>query len=314
MTGYVKLWRGWRDNPVLRDPERALAWLWLIENAAWKPGRVWIKGQSVDLERGELSFSVRFLAEQWGWSKSAVDRFLTVLRNEGMIQTRSKTGTPCDHKAGQGQSILTICNYVRYQSIEDADRDNSGTTTGTTAGQQRDKEEESKKERIEESDAARAHASEADAAAKPAGIDPREGWDDDRVSLANLANRFAVAGGVALDFRKLPDAIDQVKVWLALTTDTELIESAIRQVVATTKQKRISSLSYFTGAVGDAIARKEAPRNGRHRSEPETLASLALRLAAGADEPGQGGEERLDRLGGSSQPVLAAIAFGGAAG
>lgn len=306
MTGYVKLWRGWRDNPVLRDPERALAWLWLIENAAWKPGRVWIKGQSVDLDRGELSFSVRFLADQWGWSKSAVDRFLAVLRNEGMIETRSKTGTPCDHKAGQGQSILTICNYVRYQSVEDADRDNSGTTTGTTAGQQRDKEEESKKERIEESAAARASAREAEPAEKPAGIDPREGWDENRVSLANLANRFAVAGGIALDFRKLPDAIDQVKAWLALTSDTELIESTIRQVAAARKQKRISSLNYFTGAVGDAITQQEAQKNGQSRNrsggaEPSfselALAALAeLRSGEAANLGGGGNDARL-RLG-----------------
>lgn len=302
MTGYVKLWRGWRDNPVLRDPERALAWLWLIENAAWKPGRIWIKGQSVDLNRGEMSFSVRFLADQWGWSKSAVDRFLGVLRREGMIQTRSKTGTHNDHNAGQGQSILTICNYVKYQSSEDGDRDNSGTTTGTTAGQQRDKEEESKKERIEESvgDGAQARADTA------SGIDPNEGWDPESQTLHGLANQCAVVGGVRLDFKNLPKALDQVKAWMAFGADTELILSTIRSVVTKTDQQQINSLRFFDGAIRKAVAQQEATRNG-HRADSSTsgeptfgqlaMARLAELEQGGSASLGFGGDGEPRKLG-----------------
>lgn len=148
MSGWIKLHRGWRDNPIFRGTfSRADAWLWLIENAAWKPSKAWIKGESVDLKRGDLSFSVRFLAERWGWSKSAVERFLIALRHEGMIETRSKTGTTAGHKAGQGQLIITICNYGIFQGDDLPDWDNRCTETGTTAGQQRDKEEEEEEDK-----------------------------------------------------------------------------------------------------------------------------------------------------------------------
>ena len=149
--GFFLLHRGWRENPIFRGEfSRADAWVWLIENACWKPSRTRIKGETIELERGELSFSIRFLAESWGWSKSRVDRFLSDLRDEGMIETRSKNGTVKRHKAGQGQSIISIVNYRKYQDNDHEDagqqkpkqRDNSGTT----AGQQRDKEEQGNKE------------------------------------------------------------------------------------------------------------------------------------------------------------------------
>ena len=127
MAGYIKLHRGWRNNPIFgREYSRGDAWIWLLENAAWKPARIKIKGKVLTLERGELSFSQRFLAEAWSWSKSRVDRFLAELREEGMIQTRSKNGATAGHKAGQGQSILTICNYTKYQDNEDVVRGNDG--------------------------------------------------------------------------------------------------------------------------------------------------------------------------------------------
>ena len=59
-----------------------------------------------------------------------------------MIETRAKSGTTAGHKAGQGQSIISICNYAKYQTPEVVERDNSEAQDGTTAGQQRDKEEQ----------------------------------------------------------------------------------------------------------------------------------------------------------------------------
>ncbi|WP_374412719.1 hypothetical protein [Novosphingobium colocasiae] len=138
MTGFIVMDRGALDHPLLKDADRFRAWFWLIANAAWKPTRTRIKGTMVEIDRGDLTFSVRFLAERWGWSKSRVDRFLSDLRGEGMIETRSKIGTTAGHVAGHGQSIITICNYDKYQSSQGADRDNAEPEIGTTAGQQRD--------------------------------------------------------------------------------------------------------------------------------------------------------------------------------
>lgn len=146
MSGYILMHRGWQDNPIFDREEysRRDAWVWLIESASWKPTRVRVKGDMIDLERGELCFAQRFLAEKWGWSKSRVDRFLKALAAEGMITVRTKNGATADHAAGQGQSIITICKYDKYQAPEGVERGNVEPQTGATAGQRRTKEEEGK--------------------------------------------------------------------------------------------------------------------------------------------------------------------------
>jgi hypothetical protein len=143
MTGYVAMSRDWQDHDLFAGDEysRRDAWAWLISQAAWKPTTARVKGAKVELVRGELCFSQRFLAEKWGWSKSRVDRFITLLRDEGMIETRSKIGATTDHPAGQGQSIISICNYAKYQSATQRERGNVEPDIGATAGQQRGKEE-----------------------------------------------------------------------------------------------------------------------------------------------------------------------------
>lgn len=152
--GYYQMARGWMENDFFsQEPftERE-AWQWLIEQAAWRPSRAKVKGTIVALERGQLSFAVRFMAEKWQWSKSRVDRFLKRLVAENMVKIASKnrdnSGTTAGHPAGQGQSILTICNYDKYQSPKDGERDNVETPADPDAGQQRDKEEEGKKKEI----------------------------------------------------------------------------------------------------------------------------------------------------------------------
>ncbi|MEW9855913.1 hypothetical protein [Novosphingobium sp. M1R2S20] len=162
--GWICLHRGWRDNPLFKgEYSRADAWVWLIENACWKASRSRIKGEAVELQRGELTFSQRFLADKWGWSKSRVDRFIADLRDEGMIETRSKNGATAGHSAGQGQSIITICNYAKYQDVSEVERGNAESKNGATAGQQRGKEEQGNKFSGRESG-----ASASNAKAKPA--------------------------------------------------------------------------------------------------------------------------------------------------
>lgn len=152
MSGYYQMARGWMDNDFFdKEPftERE-AWLWLIEQASWKPSRVKIKGTMVEIKRGQLSFAQRFLAEKWQWSKSRVDRFLKRLTSENMIETCSKNGATAGHSAGQGQSVITICNYDKYQALPTSERGNDEQQSGATAGQQRGKEEEEKENKKKE--------------------------------------------------------------------------------------------------------------------------------------------------------------------
>lgn len=107
------------------------AWMWLISEAAWKPTRTRIGTLMVELGRGQLAHSVRFMAERWGWSKSRVDRFLG----------RLKIGTLIETDAGQGVNVITICKYSEYQKVGVPSGTQTEPRSGTAAGQQRDREE-----------------------------------------------------------------------------------------------------------------------------------------------------------------------------
>lgn len=127
--------RGIWDHPMFESREpfsRREAWLWLVSSAVWKGKTIFVDRKRVTLGRGQLAFSVRFMADQWGWSKSSVARFLDVLKTETMIETQ----------AGQSITIITICKYDEYQRVSLPDRDTKRDNDGTQAGQSRDKEED----------------------------------------------------------------------------------------------------------------------------------------------------------------------------
>ena len=142
MTGFFAVDRGWRDNPVFRgEYSRGEAWLWLVENAAWKPTKFDVRGKTVTLNRGQICVSRDQLAKVWDWSSSAVERFLTRLQTEQMIE----------RETGQGRTIVTICDYEK-NSDQNAE---AGQQTGQQTGQQSDsnrtaKEQGNKETREEE--------------------------------------------------------------------------------------------------------------------------------------------------------------------
>jgi hypothetical protein len=123
--------RGIFEHPAFqREPfTQREAWLWLVSEAAFKERSKRADGKVINLQRGQLCHSIRFMAEAWQWSKSRVDRFLTMLENRDMLRSETGTRTP----------IITICNYSEYQRVSLPERDKSGTTSGTRAGQERDK-------------------------------------------------------------------------------------------------------------------------------------------------------------------------------
>jgi|GEM_PF-2071207 hypothetical protein len=110
--GYIAIARGILDHPIVgaRKPfSRLEAWAWLLLEAAWKPRRVHMSNDRVhgvlELERGQLSHSLRFMADKWGWSVKKLRRFLVWLETDQMITTQTDTG----------QTLITICKYNDYQ-------------------------------------------------------------------------------------------------------------------------------------------------------------------------------------------------------
>src|SRR3546814_20682416 len=83
------------DHPLFKgQPQRAYAWLWLLSKAAWKRTPFDIKGVIVTLERGQVCTSRHQLAAERGMSPSAVERFLTRLKTEQMIDQDNEQVSP----------------------------------------------------------------------------------------------------------------------------------------------------------------------------------------------------------------------------
>ena len=108
-NGFIIIPRCIFDDPLLHNGTRFRAWLWLVSEAAWKPRRVIVTNgrtsEIVELGRGQLSHSRRYIAKAWGWSEKRVRTFLNRLEKDGMI----------DLKAGRHQTVISICNYDIYQ-------------------------------------------------------------------------------------------------------------------------------------------------------------------------------------------------------
>ena len=121
-NGYIKLYRKCLENEFfLEKPfDRWRAFEYLLISARYKPSRVILKGQVIELEAGQLIVSEKKLAEKWDWSRGKVRRFLSLLESLQMIQVNGTAyGT-----------LVTIENYTKYQ----CDGTSDGTTDSTTDG------------------------------------------------------------------------------------------------------------------------------------------------------------------------------------
>jgi hypothetical protein len=125
--------RGLFDHDCFADEpftERE-AWVWLISEASWRARVRRVGRVVVDLKRGQLAASLRFLADKWQWNKDAVDRYLARLRGRDMIATDSATGI----------NVITICNYDVYQRTSLPDATAAATEHETDLRQTCDKTE-----------------------------------------------------------------------------------------------------------------------------------------------------------------------------
>lgn len=118
-TGYFTVPRGWRDMPALRATTsltRPEAWLWMLEEAAWKSRPVNVQGYTVALQRGSFCHSLRHLAKEWGWTKTRVENFLARLAQDTNVVLETRTG----------QTMVTISNYDQNTDRVESDRTASG--------------------------------------------------------------------------------------------------------------------------------------------------------------------------------------------
>lgn len=151
--GFICVARGLLDHPIVgvrsNTPySRTEAWQWLLLEAAYKPRRYQAGAVLVDLQRGQLAHSTRYMARAWTWSEAAVRRFLSRLK------TGAGTGAMIDASTDAGVTVITICNYESYQSRKEKDDAPSDATsdaqTDAKVTQQRRRKEQGNKETKEE--------------------------------------------------------------------------------------------------------------------------------------------------------------------
>lgn len=135
MAGTIEISRELIHHPIvgIQHPERYIAWTWMLVEARWKTAEkpILIAGKPVILERGQLSHSLRFMADKLPLSVQQLRTFLKRLQNQHMIKIENNTG----------QQVITICNYDKYQlapsdintaSTQRATRDQHSINTAST--------------------------------------------------------------------------------------------------------------------------------------------------------------------------------------
>lgn len=146
----MRLHRDLIAHPAFRNDAEAMAFAWLFARAAWKGCRVRYKGHAITLQRGQVAISVRDMADALDRDKAWVERLFKRLKSETMIETRVETGV----------SVVTICNYDKYQPRGDTDKTDGETPVETDARQTRDTEQRT--EEVKEEDRSEAKASSPD--------------------------------------------------------------------------------------------------------------------------------------------------------
>jgi Arc/MetJ-type ribon-helix-helix transcriptional regulator len=145
MSGYVRSQRDRFGHPLFVGEKfcRGYAWDWIIAKAAWKETTYDVKGKIVDVQRGQFVASPDEMAKAWNWSRSSVIRFLLRLKTEHMI----------DQSAEHNKTLITVCNYDKYQAEDVETEQDRGRKSGHKADTKRTAKEEREEGKEREAEA-----------------------------------------------------------------------------------------------------------------------------------------------------------------
>lgn len=138
--GYIAVSRSIFEHPLFKNRDDwTVAWVKLIAAAAWKPQAHSGRWGSAHVNRGQLASTVRALAAMLGWPKSSVEYFLDRLEASEMIgkeQFRTRINTKDTVKNSQRITIITICNYDKFQIKPRLTNGKVGQGVGQGVGQE----------------------------------------------------------------------------------------------------------------------------------------------------------------------------------
>ena len=124
MEGWIKLHRQIIDNEFYLSEKftRIQAWIDLLMLATIKPRTVFIRGNAIKIERGQLCWAVYSLASRWQWNKRTVLRYLSMLTKKQQIEYKVHNRIT---------TVITIQNYDRYQDDTQQSAQQSGNRVHT---------------------------------------------------------------------------------------------------------------------------------------------------------------------------------------
>jgi hypothetical protein len=125
MVGTIRVSRDFFDDEAFQSEafsERE-AFLWMIMEASFRQREKRVGNAVVSLDRGQFAHSTRFMARTWKWPETTVRRFLDRLKKRRMVECAT----------GAGVTVVTLCNYDRYQ----ADGRAAGAETAQAPARQR---------------------------------------------------------------------------------------------------------------------------------------------------------------------------------
>ncbi len=125
-TGWIRLHRSILDDKIysLGEFSYGHAWIDLLLLAEYKPREKHVNKVSVELDRGQLVVSIRYLASRWKWGEKKVRCFIDKLERYEMITVKKSAAA----------SVVTIVNYEKYQAETFFEQENRGTLKGTPQG------------------------------------------------------------------------------------------------------------------------------------------------------------------------------------
>lgn len=136
MSGYVLAYRAAWTHEIFNDFLEAAIWNFLFQNAFWEDGVRNFNGTIIPLKRGQIAITPRYIAQGFRISERGARSVIQKLEKAGMLTTKPT------NKA----TIITICNYEKFQGFEKTDDTtereqvtNRARTTGANKNQ--DKQE-----------------------------------------------------------------------------------------------------------------------------------------------------------------------------
>ena len=135
-AGYIKLYRKVRNNSLWHDQpfDKAHAWIDLLLRTEYSETIDTKRGILIALKPGEIGCGLKQLADNWGWSRGKVSRFIHALEKAGMISLKTsydrrtknghQNGHQNEHQNDKLTTIIYIENYEKYQITDiKTDRD-----------------------------------------------------------------------------------------------------------------------------------------------------------------------------------------------